>query len=160
VIHVRSPHMMDGYWEDSEQTAEVLRDGWLDTRDVGFLDEQGMLHLVGRSRDVIMVNGEVCHAGAIEQVLASHPLVAQAFAVGAPDPMTGEAIHAFIVPAGGEPPDENELRELVGKHLSVNSQPKTIVLVVGVPVTEAGKPDKRALLTAAAPYQLSRDQPH
>jgi len=147
VIHVRSPHMMDGYWEDPERTAEVLLDdGWLDTRDVGFLDEEGLLHLVGRERDVIMVNAEVVYAGAIEQVLASHPLVAQAFAVGGPDPVTGEAIHAFIVPVGGLVPDEAELRDLIHLRLSANSQPRTITVVHEVPLTEAGKPDKRQLL--------------
>jgi fatty-acyl-CoA synthase len=152
VIHVRSPHMMDGYFDDREATEEVLRDGWLDTRDVGFLDEHGLLHLVGRSRDVIMVNAEVCYAGAIEQVLASHPLVAQAFAVGAPDPLTGEAIHAFVVPVAGQVPDETELRDLIGHGLSANSQPKVIRVIDEVPLTEAGKPDKttlRARITAA-----------
>jgi len=146
VIHVRSPHMMDGYWDDPGATAEVLRDGWLDTRDAGFIDGDGMLHLVGRSRDVIMVNAEVCYAGAIEQVLTSHPLVAQAFAVGAPDPATGEAIHAFIVPVGGLVPDESELRDLIHEQLSANSQPKAIKVITRVPLTEAGKPDKTQLL--------------
>jgi len=149
-IWLRSPHMMDGYWDDPEQTREVLRDGWLNTRDVGYLDDHGMLHLVGRSRDIIMVNAEVCYAGAIEQVMASHPLVAQAFAVGLPDPMTGEAVHAFVVPTGGEAPDEDSLRELVRRRLSANSQPKTITVITEVPLTEAGKPDKAALCIAAA----------
>jgi len=149
VIHVRSPHMMDGYWDDIETTQGVLRDGWLNTQDVGFLDEDGLLHLVGRSRDVIMVNAEVCYAGAIEQVLASHPLVAQAFAVGAPDPMTGEAIHAFIMLSGDEKPAEEELRDLVRRRLSANSQPKTITAISEVPLTAAGKPDKHSLLGGA-----------
>lgn len=144
-IRVRSPHMMDGYWEDPEQTGQVLRDGWLHTRDIGLLDEHGLLHLSGRSRDVIMVNAEVCYAGAIEQVLASHPRVAQSFVVGAPDPMTGEAIHAFVLPAGGQPPPEAELRELVQVRLSANSQPKTITVISSVPLTEAGKPDRSTL---------------
>ena len=68
--------MMTGYWDDPEQTREVLRDGWLHTRDLGHLEPDGMLHLTGRARDVIMVNAEVCYAGAIERVLATHPQVA------------------------------------------------------------------------------------
>ena len=156
VIHVRSPHMMDGYWDDPAETKEVLRDGWLDTRDAGFIDAHGMLHLVGRSRDVIMVNAEVCYAGAIEHVLTSHPLVAQAFAVGAPDPATGEAIHAFIVPVGGLVPDETELRDLIREQLSANSQPKAINVINSVPLTEAGKPDKSRLRIAAAALLRTR----
>lgn len=135
-----------------------MRDGWLNTQDVGFLDEDGLLHLVGRSRDVIKVNVEVCYVGAIEQVLAGHPLVAQAFAVGAADPMTGEAIHAFIMLSGEEKPAEEELRDLVRRRLSANSQPKTITVISEVPLTAAGKPDKQSLLGGASATGTGR--PH
>lgn len=145
-VCVRSPHMMSGYWNDPEETRDVLRDGWLHTRDLGHLDADGMLHLTGRSRDVIMVNAEVCYAGAIERAIACHPLVAQAYVVGAPDPATGEAIHAFVVPAGDEAPDRDALAALVGERLSANSVPKTVTVIREVPVSSSGKPDKRALL--------------
>jgi acyl-CoA synthetase (AMP-forming)/AMP-acid ligase II len=145
-VWVRSPHMMTGYWNDPEQTAEVLRDGWLRTRDLGHLDGTGMLHLTGRARDVIMVNAEVCYAGAIERVLAAHPGVAQAYVVGAPDPATGEAIHAFVVAAGEPEPDRAALAALVGQRLSANSVPKTITVIQDVPMSASGKPDKTALL--------------
>jgi fatty-acyl-CoA synthase len=75
-IRVRSPHRMVGYWDDPEQTSEAIRDGWVRTRDLGHLDADGMLHLTGRARDVILVNAEVCYAGAIERVLAADPQVA------------------------------------------------------------------------------------
>lgn len=145
-VWVRSPHMMTGYWNDPEQTAEVMRDGWLRTRDLGHLDEAGMLHLTGRTRDVIMVNAEVCYAGAVERVLATHPDVAQAYVVGAPDPVTGEAIHAFVVPAGGVEPDLAALSALVREWLSANSVPKTVTVIREVPMSASGKPDKTALL--------------
>jgi len=152
-VCVRSPHMMSGYWNDPEQTADVLRDGWLHTRDLGYLDADGLLHLTGRARDVIMVNAEVCYAGAIERVLAGHPQVAQAYVVGVPDPETGEAIHAFVVPAGDQVPDREVLIELVRQRLSANCVPKFITAIQEVPVSTSGKPDKRALLgrTVAAP---------
>jgi acyl-CoA synthetase (AMP-forming)/AMP-acid ligase II len=153
-ICVRSPHMMAGYWNDPAQTAEVIRDGWVHTRDLGHLDTEGLLHLTGRARDVIMVNGEVCYAGAIERVLAEHPDVAAAYVVGAPDPRTGEAIRAIVVPAGDTVPDREELIGLVRRRLSVNSVPASITTIRSVPVSAAsGKPDKRALLglTAAPP---------
>ena len=144
-ICVRSPHMMAGYWDDPEQTAEVLRDGWLHTRDLGHLDAGGLLHLTGRARDVIMVNAEVCYAGAIERVLAAHDRVAQAYVVGAPDPMTGEAVHAFVVPTGGPEPDRQSLLDLVRQRLSANSVPKSITMIRDVPLTASGKPDRNAL---------------
>jgi acyl-CoA synthetase (AMP-forming)/AMP-acid ligase II len=142
---------MVGYWNDPAQTREVLRDGWLHTRDLGHLDADGRLYLTGRARDVIMVNAEVCYAGGIERVLAGHPDVAQAYVVGGPDPVTGEAIHAFVVPTRGRSPDRVALVELVGAALSANSVPKTITVVHEVPVNPSGKPDKQALLRLFEP---------
>jgi acyl-CoA synthetase (AMP-forming)/AMP-acid ligase II len=126
------------------------RDGWLRTRDLGRLDAEGFLHLVGRTRDVILVNALVVYAGPIERVLASHPEVDQAYVTGAPDERTGEAIHAFIVPAGGRAPDHDALLALVRAELGADSVPKTIREVAGVPVAASGKPDKRALLDLLA----------
>jgi fatty-acyl-CoA synthase len=97
---------------------------------------------------VIMVNAEVCYAGAIERVLAEHRAVAQAYVVGAPDPETGEAIHAFVVPTGDDEPDVGGLTELVGRQLSRNSVPKTITVTRQVPMSASGKPDKRALIAS------------
>ena len=145
-VCVRSPHMMTGYWNDPEQTSEVLRDGWLHTRDLGHQDADGRLFLTGRARDVIMVNAEVCYAGAIERVLAAHPQVAQAYVVGVPDRDTGEAIHAFVVPAPDTAPEPGVLAELVRERLSQNSVPKAITFIDEAPVNASGKPDKRALL--------------
>jgi fatty-acyl-CoA synthase len=148
-IFVRSPHMMTGYWNDPEQTREVASAGWIRTRDLGYLDGDGLLHLTGRARDVIMVNAEVCYAGAIERVLAEHPAVVQAYVVGAPDPATGEAIHAFVVPAGDQVPDRALLTDLVRQRLSTNSVPKSITVIREVAVNASGKPDKQALLGRA-----------
>jgi len=147
-IYARSPHQMVGYWNDPEQTRQVLSDGWIRTRDVGYVDEQGYLHLTGRARDVILVNAEVCYAGAVERALAEHPAVAQAYVVGAPDPETGEAIHAFVVPIGDEPPDLEELAGLVRRRLSLNSVPSSITVTRDVPLSASGKPDKNALIAA------------
>jgi fatty-acyl-CoA synthase len=153
-ICVRSPHMMTCYWNQPEETIKVLRDGWLHTRDLGHLDADGLLYLSGRARDVIMVNAEVCYAGAIERVLAGHPHVVQAYVVGAPDSETGEAIHAFVVPAAGQAPDPEILTELVRKRLSANSVPKSITVIRDVPVSASGKPDKAALVgrTGTSPH--------
>ncbi|MFI6292430.1 class I adenylate-forming enzyme family protein [Nonomuraea sp. NPDC050790] len=144
-VWVRSPHMMAGYWRAPELTGEVLRDGWLRTRDLGFLDRDGLLHLTGRTRDVIIVGAEVCYAGAIERVLAAHPDVEQAYVVGAPDAETGEAVHAFVVPAPGRTPDPGALAALVPAALSAASTPRSVTVIRRVPLNAAGKPDKSAL---------------
>lgn len=145
-IYVRSPYLMAGYWGEQEETRETLRDGWLRTRDLGRLDEEGFLHLVGRTRDVIMVNAMVVYAGPIERVLTGHPEVIEAYVAGAPDERTGEAVHAFVVPAAGRTPDREALAALVRGELGEDSVPQTITMVSGVPVAASGKPDKSALL--------------
>jgi acyl-CoA synthetase (AMP-forming)/AMP-acid ligase II len=137
---------MAGYWGEEEETRATLRDGWLNTRDLGHLDDSGFLHLAGRTRDVIMVNAMVVYAGPIERVLATHPDVAEAYVTGAPDEDTGEAVHAFVVPPPGRIPDPSALSALVRAELGEDSGPKTITTVAGVPVATSGKPDKRALL--------------
>ncbi|TMR93449.1 class I adenylate-forming enzyme family protein [Nonomuraea basaltis] len=149
-IHVRSPYLMSGYWGDEEETRDTLRDGRLRTRDLGYVDEDGFLHLAGRTRDVIMVNAMVVYAGPIERVLTAHPGVDEAYVAGAPDEATGEAVHAFVVPSAGRAPDPAALSALVRAELGDDSVPKTITMVPGVPVAASGKPDKRALLARHA----------
>lgn len=146
-IWVRVPGAMSGYWQDEAETREVLReDGWIRTRDLGHLDEHGYLRLTGRSRDVIIINAIVHYAGPIEQVLARHPDVDQAYVVGAPDEHTGEAAHAFFVPAPGRTPDLAALRASVEEELGAAAVPVTLTPLARMPVTPGGKPDKRALL--------------
>jgi fatty-acyl-CoA synthase len=148
-IWLRSPYMMTGYWNDPDQTADTVRDGWLRTRDLGYLDDHGLLHLVGRARDVIIVNAEVCYAGPIENVLMDHPDVDQAYVVGHPDERTGEAIEAYVVPVADRTPDRAALTEAVRTALGTASVPATITIVTDVPVAASGKVDKRALAARA-----------
>jgi acyl-CoA synthetase (AMP-forming)/AMP-acid ligase II len=149
-IYVR-PYMMSGYWNDPDETAEVLVDGWLRTRDLGHLDADGFLHLVGRARDAIMVDALPQYAGPIERALARHPDVDQAYVVGAPDDRTGEAVHAYVIAVESRAPDRAALAELVRDELGEASVPATITFVSEVPVAASGKPDKRALLSLHPP---------
>ncbi|MEU4238361.1 fatty acid--CoA ligase family protein [Actinoplanes sp. NPDC026619] len=142
-LYARTPAQASSYWKDPAETATVFADGWIRTRDLAEFDEQGRLRLVGRARDVIFVHAELVYAGAVERALATHPEVAEAYVVGAPDDDTGEAVHAFVVPVPGTHPDPETLRALV--HGSAT--PKTLTLIDQVPLTAAGKPDKPALLT-------------
>jgi len=140
-LYVRTPAQASAYWRDPAETAEVFVDGWVRTRDLAAVDDQGYVRLLGRTRDVIFVHAELVHAGPIERTLAAHPDVAEAYVVGRPDDETGEAVHAFVVPATGRCPDPATLRGL----LAGAATPKTITVVDRVPLTAAGKPDKSAL---------------
>ncbi|MTK03520.1 class I adenylate-forming enzyme family protein [Micromonospora sp. CP22] len=144
-LFVRTPAQAHAYWTDPAETAEVFVDGWVRTRDLARLDSDGYLHLLGRARDVIIVHANLVYAGPIERVLATDPTVAEAYVIGLPDDVTGEAVHAFLVPATGRVPDVDRLRALVAQTLGAPSAPKTIELIDRVPVAPSGKPDKRAL---------------
>lgn len=144
-LFVRTPAQSSGYWQEPALTAEVFSDGWVRTHDLGRLDAWGRLWLTGRTRDVIIVNANVYYAGPVERMLAIHPSVAEAYVVAVPDDSTGEAVHAFVVPAAGHVPDLGELRALVTAGLGEDSAPTRLFLIDEVPLTAAGKPDKRRL---------------
>ncbi|GAB2947900.1 class I adenylate-forming enzyme family protein [Nonomuraea fastidiosa] len=144
-LYVRTPSQAVGYWGDPEETARVFVDGWVRTRDLGHFDADGRLHLIGRTRDVIIVNAELHYAGPIERALAASPDLAEAYVIGAPDEDTGEAVHAFVVPAPGRIPDFDALRHLVRERLGAACVPATITVIDEVPAGPNGKPDKRLL---------------
>ncbi|MFI1952966.1 class I adenylate-forming enzyme family protein [Streptomyces xinghaiensis] len=144
-LFVRTPSQSTGYWREPGLTAGVFAGGWVRTRDLGRLDAGGRLWLTGRTRDVIIVNAEVHYAGPVERLLAGHPAVAEAYVVAVPDAGTGEAVHAFVVPAAGAVPRLDELRALVAGELGGACAPTRLTLIDEVPLTPAGKPDKRRL---------------
>ncbi|MFD6635689.1 class I adenylate-forming enzyme family protein [Micromonospora chalcea] len=144
-LFVRTPAQATAYWNDPAETADVFVDGWVRTRDLARLDGDGYLHLLGRIRDVVIVHANLVYAGPIERVLAADPTVAEAYVVGRPDDVTGEAVHAYVVPAAGHTPDAGRLRALVVRALGEASAPQTIRWIDRVPVGPSGKPDKRAL---------------
>jgi acyl-CoA synthetase (AMP-forming)/AMP-acid ligase II len=144
-LFVRTPSQSSGYWKEPALTAEVFTGGWVRTRDLGRFDATGRLWLTGRIRDVIIVNANVYYAGPVERLLAGHPSVAEAYVVAVPDDSTGEAVHAFVVPANGHVPDLGELRALVAAELGEACAPTRLTVIGEVPLTAAGKPDKRLL---------------
>lgn len=145
-IWVRTSAALAGYWRDEAETAEVLREGWVRTRDLGMRDDEGFVHLTGRTRDVVIVNAIVHYTGPMERAIAAHPDVDQAYVVAAPDERTGEAAHAFVVPVPGRTPDPGSLRKAVAVELGEAAVPATFTFVDAVPVGPSGKPDKLALL--------------
>jgi fatty-acyl-CoA synthase len=144
-LYVRTPAQASFYWQDPEESARVFVDGWVRTRDLATLGDDGYLRLLGRARDVIIVQATLVYAGPIERALAADPAVAEAYVVGRPDDETGEAIHAYVVPVTGRTPDATALRSRVAAHLGPSSVPKTVTVIDHVPLAPSGKPDKSAL---------------
>ncbi|HET6704065.1 class I adenylate-forming enzyme family protein, partial [Amycolatopsis sp.] len=144
-VWVRTPSACAGYWRDPAASAEVLRDGWVRTQDLGHLDRAGYLHLSGRARDVVIVNAIIHYTGPIERAIAACPDVDQAYVVAVPDERTGEAAHAFLVPVPGRAPDLGEVRKAVAAELGEAAVPARFSFVAAVPVAPSGKPDKAAL---------------
>ncbi|MFI1076251.1 class I adenylate-forming enzyme family protein [Streptomyces puniciscabiei] len=146
-VWARTPAVMTGYLGQPEATAEVLRDGWLRTGDLGRLDQQGRLFLADRADDMIIVDGYNVYTSEVEEALLDHPAVTRVAALGLPDDRTGERVHAAVVAAGSV--DPCELRSLVRRALGPFHEPQSIALLPELPVTAKGQPDRRALRAAA-----------
>ncbi|GLY50207.1 long-chain fatty acid--CoA ligase [Lentzea sp. NBRC 102530] len=149
-LYVRTPGQSCGYWGAPEESAEVFADGWVRTRDLGRFDAFGYLRLTGRARDVVIVNANLHYIGPIEQVIAEHPDVAEAYVVAVPDDETGETPHAYVVPKT-RVPGLDELRDLVTERLGAASAPTRVTALTEVPVAPSGKPDKRELRSRSCP---------
>jgi len=108
-IVCRGPTVMKGYLNRPEENAAALRGGWFHTGDMGFLDEDGLLHIAGRLKDMIITGGENVYPTEVEDVLAAHPAVAEVAVIGIPDDKWGEAVHAVVILADGASPDQDAL---------------------------------------------------
>ncbi|WP_328923659.1 AMP-binding protein [Streptomyces sp. NBC_00190] len=149
-ICVRSPHVMKGYWKQPELTAEVLRDGWLHTGDIGFVDSDGYVTIVDRLKDMIVVVGGHVYTVELEDVLNSHPQVLQSAVLGVPDANLMERVHAVVVRTPGGDVGETELRAMVRDRKGAMYEPASITFVDALPLTDVGKPDKKLLRVRAA----------
>ncbi|MEU9123972.1 AMP-binding protein [Streptomyces sp. NPDC048506] len=144
-VCVRSEMIMQGYWKQPELTAEVLRDGWLHTGDIGFLDDEGYLTIVDRIKDMIVVVGGHVYTTELEDLLNSHPQVLQSAVFGVRDADRMERVHAAVVREPDSTVDERQLRAMVCAERGAMYEPARITFVEALPLTDAGKPDKKEL---------------
>jgi long-chain acyl-CoA synthetase len=148
-ILVRSPAVMLGYWRAPELTEEVLRDGWLHTGDLGFLDADGYLRIVDRTKDLIIRNGFNVFPRDVEEALLEHPAVAAAGVVGRPDDLHGEEVVAFVeLASDGVAPDE--LVAFCKERIGGYKYPREVHVVSSLPLTPIGKLDRKALRSQLA----------
>ena len=118
------PNIMLGYWNKPEQTAEVLKDGWYRSGDMGYVDEEGYVFLVDRAKDMIVSGGENVYCSEVEEALYKHPAVLEAAVFGVPDEHWGEAVHAVVVPR--EEITGDELVRFCREHIAGYKVPKAI----------------------------------
>ncbi|WP_327358651.1 class I adenylate-forming enzyme family protein [Streptomyces sp. NBC_01304] len=144
-ICVRSAGVMSGYWHSPEQTAQALRDGWLQTGDIGTLDDEGFLFIVDRKKDLILRGGFNVYPRDVEDALLTHPKVAAAAVVGQPDPRLGEEVVAFVALRPGCSLDDGELGTYARTQLSAHKYPREVHVLDRLPLTSVGKLDRKAL---------------
>jgi fatty-acyl-CoA synthase len=144
-ICVRGPLVMKGYWNKPEQTAETLAGGWLHTGDIARKDAQGFLTIVDRKKDMIVSGGFNVFPREIEDVIGTHPAVAQVAVIGVPDEKWGEAVKAVVVLRPDQSVTGEELAELVKDKKGAVHAPKSVDFVEAIPVSALGKPDKKVL---------------
>lgn len=146
-IHAAGPNIMLGYWNDPEATAEVVRDGWLRTRDIGYMDSDGYIFIQGRSGDIIKSGGHRINPRDIEEVIAELDGVSEAAVLGMHDEILGEAIRAVVVLRPGAAIDAAEIREHCMRRLPLFKVPRRIEFRSDLPRTATGK-IRRHLLAA------------
>jgi len=136
---VKGPNVSPGYYNLPRETAATFRDGWLYTGDMARLDDEGYLYLVERKKDLIIRGGFNIYPRDIEEVLVKHPKVKEAAVIGVADPVMGEEVKAFVVPADGAEPTAGEIIEHCQAHLSKNKIPKYIETIKALPRSPLGK---------------------
>ena len=158
MVLYQGPNLFSGYLDAAETARSFTPDGWLITGDVGFIDEQGRLHLSGRAKDLIIRGGHNIDPKVIEDALGSHPAVDLCAAVGAPDAYAGELPVAFVTLKTGAQVSEDELLAFtVSRVDEAPAKPKSVTVLQHMPVTNVGKiykPTLRTLATATVVQRL------
>ncbi|WP_068674566.1 long-chain-fatty-acid--CoA ligase [Oceanobacillus sp. Castelsardo] len=145
-IAVKGPQIMKGYWNNPEETEKVLKDDWLFTGDLGYMNEDGYFYIVDRKKDMIIASGYNIYPREVEEVLYEHNAIQEAVVAGVPDSYRGETVKAYIVLKKGYQITEEELDEFMKKNLAVYKVPKIYEFRDELPKTAVGKILRRKLV--------------
>jgi acyl-CoA synthetase (AMP-forming)/AMP-acid ligase II len=154
-ILFRSPTVMNGYWNKNVLTADVRRDGWFHTQDLGFVDGGQFVYVVDRKKDMIISGGENIYSWEVEEALRAHPDVAEVAVIAIPDQVWGESVKACVQLRQGRAATETELIEYTRTKIASYKKPRSIDFVESLPRLFNGKIDKKAL---RAPYWQGRER--
>jgi long-chain acyl-CoA synthetase len=154
---VQGPQVMKGYWNRPEDTAKAIDpNGWLATGDIGVMDARGIIRLIDRKKDMMIVSGFNVYPNEIEEVLAAHPKVRAVAVIGVPDPVTGERVKAFVVRRDDALTVE-ELLKFARLHLTGYKVPSYVEFRDALPLTTIGKVLRRELRDAELKPRKSQD---
>lgn len=154
-ICIKSPSNMLGYWKNESATAQTLNGGWVNTGDVGYMDQDGYVYVCDRIKDMIIYAGENLFPAEIEAVLSEHEAVAEVAVIGIPDEKWGEVVKAFVVPRQGGEIKQRELIDFARSRIADFKVPKSITFVDALPRNPSGKVLKRVL---RAPFWQDQDR--
>jgi len=143
-IQVQGPQVMKGYFNRPDETAKTIRNGWLCTGDIGYMDQDGFFYIVDRKKDMILVSGFNVFPNEIEDVIALHPKVLEVAAIGVPDEKSGEVVKVFIVKKDPSL-TENEVLEYCRANLTGYKRPKYVEFRQDLPKSNIGKILRRVL---------------
>ena len=144
-ICIKGPQVMQGYWNKPEETANVLKDGWLHTGDIGREDEDGFFYITDRKKDLIIYKGYNVYPREIEEVIFEHPAVQQCAVVGRPEIEVGEAPVAFVELRQGAEATREEIMEHTNSQIAHYKKIRDVIFVDQIPVSGAGKVLKKEL---------------
>ena len=136
---------MSEYWRNESETSIAMRDGWLYTGDIAYMDEDGYIFIVDRKKDMILSSGFNVYPRDIDETMYTHPKVLRACAVGVPDEKRGESVKVFIVTKPGESLTADEVIAHCRERLSAYKVPRFVEFIDDLPLTAIGKPDRKAL---------------
>jgi acyl-CoA synthetase (AMP-forming)/AMP-acid ligase II len=141
----RGPNDMIGYWNKPQETAELMRDGWIHTGDGATWDEEGFFYIVDRIKSMIISGGENIFPSEVERCLGDHPEIAEVVVVGTPDAQWGEVVKAVVVRAPGSSLTSEQVSQYVGERLGSYKKPRIVEFMDMLPMTPTGKVNRKLL---------------
>jgi acyl-CoA synthetase (AMP-forming)/AMP-acid ligase II len=144
-ICVHGPTVMKGYWERPDANAETLRNGWLHTGDIGYMDQHGYVYILDRTKDMIISGGSNVYPREVEEVLLQHPAISEVCVIGVPDELWGEAVKAVVVLHPGAQATAEEITTFAGERMAGYKKPKSVDFVTELPKSSYNKILKREL---------------